>query len=125
MRGLIAWTVVAVTVLSLWRTTRKTRALLRQALGRELRDGEEMSLTSWMQASDASLETACIELNRDLFERCLRCLASLGVQSPFRHSDAPGLRQMCARNERIRWLLHWTGTAPMGCAETPSAWVGR
>jgi hypothetical protein len=87
MRGLIAWTVVAITVLSLWWTTRKARALLRQALGRELRDGEEMSLTSWMQASDASLENASRELDRDPFERCLRFFASLGLWSPFRPQD--------------------------------------
>ena len=87
MRGLIAWTIVAITVLSLWWTTRKARALLRQGLGRELRDGEEMSLTSWMQASDASLETASRELDRDPFERCLRFLASLGLRSPFRRQD--------------------------------------
>jgi hypothetical protein len=87
MRALIAWTVVAITVLSLWWTTRKARALLRQALGRELRDGEEMSLASWMQASDASLDTASKQLDRDPFERCLRFLGSLGLRSPFRRKD--------------------------------------
>lgn len=84
MRGLIAWTIVLITVLSLWWTTRKARALLRQALGREIRVDEEMSLTSWMQASDASLETASNELARDPFDRCLRFLASLGWRWPFR-----------------------------------------
>ncbi len=83
MRGLIAWTIVLITVLSLWWTTRKARALLRQALGREIRDDEEMSIKSWMQASDASLETASKELDRDPFERCLRFFASLGWRWPF------------------------------------------
>ena len=84
MRGLIAWTIVLISVLSLWWTTRKARALLREALGRDLRDGEEMSLTSWMQVSDASLETASRELDRDPFERCLRFFR---LGSPFRRQD--------------------------------------
>jgi len=78
MRALIAWTVVVITVLSLWWTTLKARALPRQALGREIREDEEMSIKSWMLASDESLETASKELERDPFERCLRFLASLG-----------------------------------------------
>ena len=82
MRGLIAWTIVLITVLSLWWTTRKARALLRQALGREIRDDEEMSIKSWMLASSESLETASKELDRDPFERCLRFLASLGCKWP-------------------------------------------
>lgn len=62
MRGLIAWSVVAITVLSLWWTTVKARRILGESLGRKLRKGEETSLKSWMQASDASLEIAAHEL---------------------------------------------------------------
>lgn len=107
MRGLIAWTIVAISVLSLWWTTRKARALLRQALGRDLGDGEEMSLKSWMQASDASLETAARELERDPFERCLRFLASLGFRWTNGHDGnppderiRPDLRRVTSRRRR-------------------------
>ena len=92
MRGLIAWTVVAITVLSLWWTTRQTRALLRRALGRELHEGEEMSLRSWMQASDGSLENATRDLERDPFDRCLQFLASLGLRWPVgSRPEEPGM----------------------------------
>ena len=76
---LITWAVVVVTALSLIWTTVKARRILRQALGRELRKGEENSLKSWMQASDVSLEAATTEFERNPFERFLRLLASLGI----------------------------------------------
>jgi hypothetical protein len=79
MRGLIAWSVVGVSVLSLWWTTVKARRILGEALGRKLRKGEETSLTSWMQASDVSLDIAARELERNPFERFLRMLAKLGI----------------------------------------------
>ena len=79
MRGLIAWSVVAITALSLWWTTVKSRRILRESLGRKLRRGEETSLSSWMQASDASLSRAAKELDRNPFERFLRFLGTLGI----------------------------------------------
>ena len=79
MRGLIAWSVVAITVLSLWWTTVRARRILGESLGRKLRKGEETSLKSWMQASDASLEIAAHELERNPFDRFLRILAKLGI----------------------------------------------
>jgi hypothetical protein len=79
MRGLIAWTVVAVTALSLWWTTVKSRRILRESLGRKLRRGEETSLRSWMQASDASLARAAQELDRNPFDRFLRFLGTFGI----------------------------------------------
>lgn len=79
MRGLIAWIVLAITALSLWWTTVKARRILGESLGRKLRKDEEMSLKSWMQASDVSLETAARELERNPFERFLRIVATLGI----------------------------------------------
>lgn len=79
MRGLIAWGVVAITALSLWWTTIKARRILGESFGRKLRKGEETSLTSWMQASEASLEIAAHELERNPVERLLRMLAKLGI----------------------------------------------
>jgi hypothetical protein len=79
MRGLIAWGVLAVTALSLLWTTIKSRRILRAALGRDLRKGEETSLRSWMQASDASLHRASEELQRNPFDRFLRLLAAFGI----------------------------------------------
>ncbi len=79
MRGLIAWGVLAVTALSLLWTTIKSRRILRAALGRNLRKGEETSLRSWMQASDASLHEASEELERNPFDRFLRFLAAFGI----------------------------------------------
>jgi hypothetical protein len=78
MRALIAWTVLAITVLSLWWTTIKARHLLGRALGRRLRKGEETSLRSWMQASDVALDHANQELDRNPFDRLLRLLATVG-----------------------------------------------
>ena len=79
MRALIGWGIVALTVLSLWWTTIKARRLLTRSLGRKLRKGEESSLKSWMQVSDAGLDAATRELDRNPFERVLRWLARLGV----------------------------------------------
>lgn len=79
MRGLIAWGVVAISVLSLWWTTVKARRILGESLGRKLRKGEETSLKSWMQASDVSLEIAARELERNPFERFLKILAKMGI----------------------------------------------
>jgi hypothetical protein len=79
MRGLIAWGVLAVTASSLWWTTVKSRRILRQSLGRDLRKDEETSLRSWMQASDASLHKAAEELERNPFDRFLRFLATFGI----------------------------------------------
>jgi hypothetical protein len=83
MRGLIAWGVVAITVLSLWWTTVKARRILGESLGRKLRKGEETSLKSWMQASDVSLEIAARELERNPFERFLKILARVGIWKGF------------------------------------------
>jgi hypothetical protein len=80
MRALIGWTIVAITVLSLWWTTIKARRLLSRALGRRLRKGEETSLRSWMQASNAALDHANRELDRNPFDRLLRWLAALGFK---------------------------------------------
>ena len=80
MRALIGWTIIALTLLSLWWTTVKARRILGQALGRKLRKGEETSLRSWMEAPDAALDTAGRELERDPFERVLRFLTRLGIK---------------------------------------------
>jgi hypothetical protein len=79
MRGLIAWCVLAVTALSLLWTTIKSRRILRGALGRKLRKGEETSLASWMQASDASIEQVTEEFRRNPFERFLDVVAAVGL----------------------------------------------
>ena len=79
MRGLIAWSVLAITALSLWWTTIKSRRILRAGLGRKLRKGEETSLTSWMQTSDATLARASQEFQRNPFERFLKVLVTLGI----------------------------------------------
>jgi hypothetical protein len=79
MRGLITCTVLAISVLSLWWTTFKARRILGQSLGRKLRKGEETSLRSWMQASDASLESAAQELERNPFDRFLRMILAFGI----------------------------------------------
>ena len=49
MRAIVAWTVVALTLLSLWWTTFKSRRLMSRSLGRKLKAGEETSLRSWME----------------------------------------------------------------------------
>ena len=77
MRALIAWSVIALTALSLAWTTWKARRILRQSLGRNLRRGEETSLRSWMELSTGSLDTANRELARNPFERVLRALQKL------------------------------------------------
>src|SRR5262245_3555374 len=80
MRALVVWTFLAITFLSLGRTTIKARRHLRRALGRKLRTGEENSLKSWMQVSDDALDAANRELERDPFDRILRFLTTLGFK---------------------------------------------
>ena len=82
MRGLIAWTVVALLMLSVTWTTWKTRQILRRSLGRKLKSGEDSSLRTWMQFSDESLDNASRELERDPFDRVLRFLARLRLWDP-------------------------------------------
>jgi hypothetical protein len=72
MRGLVVLVAIAIAALSLWWTTRTARRVLGDALGRKLRNGEETSLKSWMEASDLALERATEELDRDPFGRPLR-----------------------------------------------------
>ena len=79
MRGIVAWTVVALTLLSLWWTTFKSRRLMSRFLGRQLKTGEETSLRSWMDVPDAGLERATRELERNPFEWLVRWLNRLGL----------------------------------------------
>ena len=79
MRAIVAWTVVALTLLSLWWTTFKSRRLMSRSLGRKLKAGEESSLRSWMEVPAAGLESATTELERNPFERIVRWLAKLGI----------------------------------------------
>ena len=80
MRALIGWTIIAITVLSLWWTTVRARRILGRSLGRKLRSGEVTSLRSWMQASADALDTANRELARNPFDRFVRFLETLGVK---------------------------------------------
>jgi hypothetical protein len=82
MRGLIAWSVIALLLLSVTWTTWKTRQILRKSLGRNLRSGEESSLRTWMELSNESLDAANRELARDPFARLLRFLEKLRIWSP-------------------------------------------
>lgn len=79
MRGIVAWTVVGLTLLSLGWTTVKSRRLMRRFLGRKLKTGEETSLKSWMDVPDAGLEIATRELERDPFERLVRRFQKMGM----------------------------------------------
>ena len=82
MQGsIIVWAAVvaAIAALSLWWTTVKARRILGQSLGRKLREDEETSLESWMQASDVALDSAAQKLERNPFDRFLRILATLGI----------------------------------------------
>jgi hypothetical protein len=72
MRALIAAGVLALMALSALWTTIKSRRLLRQSLGREIKPGEEMSLRSWMQVSDRDLESANKALDQDPLNRLLK-----------------------------------------------------
>ena len=45
--------VMSLISLSSWLITRKSRRILGQALGREIRPGEETSLRAWMAVPDA------------------------------------------------------------------------
>jgi hypothetical protein len=47
LSGLVAFTFVALALISAWWTTRKARDVLQKSLGRTIGDGEEMSLKSW------------------------------------------------------------------------------
>ena len=82
MRGLIAWIVIVLLLLSVTWTTWKTRQILRKSLGRNLRSGEESSLRTWMELSNQSLDSASRELERDPFAPLLRFLEKLRFWSP-------------------------------------------
>ena len=64
MRAIVVSTVLALTLLSLWWTTFKSRQIMSRSLGRKLKAGEETSLRSWMEVPEAGLETATTELER-------------------------------------------------------------
>ena len=49
MRAIVVSTVLALTLLSLWWTTFKSRQIMSRSLGRKLKAGEETSLRSWME----------------------------------------------------------------------------
>jgi len=50
--------------LSSWLISRKSKRILGQALGREIRDGEETSLRAWMAVPDGQLQSAADEVGR-------------------------------------------------------------
>ena len=79
MRAIVAWTVVALTMLSLWWTTFKSRRIMSRSLGRKLKAGEETSLRSWMEVPEAGLESATTELEHNPFERVVRWLTRMGI----------------------------------------------
>jgi hypothetical protein len=74
MRNIIGASVILLTLLSLAWTTWKARRILRSALGRKIRRGEEASITAWMNVPDETLDAASRELARDPFEKVLRVL---------------------------------------------------
>ena len=78
MRAIVVSTVLALTLLSLWWTTFKSRQIMSRSLGRKLKAGEETSVRSWMEVPEAGLETATTELERNPFERIVRWLARMG-----------------------------------------------
>ena len=78
MRAIVVSTVLALTLLSLWWTTFKSRQIMSRSLGRKLKAGEETSVRSWMEVPEAGLETATKELERNPFERIVRWLARMG-----------------------------------------------
>jgi hypothetical protein len=79
MRAIVGLTVVALTLLSLWWTTFKSRQIMSRSLGRRLKAGEETSLRSWMEVPEAGLETATTELERNPFQRIVRWFARMGI----------------------------------------------
>jgi hypothetical protein len=50
--------------LSSWLISRKSKRILGQALGRDIRDGEETSLRAWMAVPDGQLHAAAKEMAR-------------------------------------------------------------
>ena len=79
MRAIVVSTVLALTLLSLWWTTFKSRQIMSRSLGRKLKVGEETSLRSWMEVPESGLETATTELERNPFERIVGWLARMGI----------------------------------------------
>ena len=65
--------------LSSWLVTRRSRRILRQALGREIRDGEETSLRAWMSVPDAKLGAAAREMAEETpFDATLAATGAYG-----------------------------------------------
>ena len=63
VRTLISLAFFAVTGLSLAWTNWKSRRVLRESLGRDVKAGEDTSLRTWMQVSDEKLDSAARELS--------------------------------------------------------------
>ncbi len=81
IRALIALGILASAALSLLRTTWKARQILRRALGRKLKPSEELSIRTWMTASDADLETASQELSQNPLDGVAGLMATGDVKS--------------------------------------------
>ena len=76
--------------LSSWLISRKSKRILGQALGREIRDGEETSLRAWMAVPDAQLGRAADEMSRPMpLETALGAMDSVGRAMRPMHANAP------------------------------------
>jgi hypothetical protein len=77
VKSIIFLGILGLTMLSSWLVTRRSRAILKRSLGREIRDGEETSLRAWMSVPDATLSTAHEELSGHPAERAIDAAAGL------------------------------------------------
>ena len=67
-----------------WLAGRRARRVLSQALGREVREGEETSLRAWMSVPTATLETVDDQLRSKAAEQVLEGLDRMGR---YHHDD--------------------------------------
>lgn len=72
--GLLALASLIFAMLSLGWTTRHSRRILGQSLGRRVRKDEESSLAAWMNVPDEQLDAGARELERNPFEPAVRLL---------------------------------------------------
>lgn len=78
IKALVFAGAILLIALTSWWAGRRARRVLGQALGREIRDGEETSLRAWMAVPTATLATVDEALRNAPAERVLQAVDTMG-----------------------------------------------
>jgi hypothetical protein len=90
MRELLDLLILALTALSAGWTGWKSRRILKESLGRNVREEDQTSLRTWMQVPSDKLEAAARELQENPFEVALNVT---GREMGGGYDDLPSIKQ--------------------------------